>query len=160
MPSEEKSARAGSTAGSGSEGSKRRPPQVEVVVAALLDEVKSIAAAFSRAAFVEKQRWKLRLQDSVVKVGAGVCAGIVGLCFAVSSALLIVVGIRRGLAVLTDDAWWADVVAGLLIAGALGGAFYGALRLMHRSALTKVRRALGTPAANGSGRRSPSARVP
>lgn len=119
--------------------------QASAVLEALRGDLSEGYAALKRSIYIERRALGLALFDSafhVVSVAAGV---IVAVTLVITASVLTVIGLRRGIATWSQDAWWSDLLlAGVLLAiVGLGAWTYH--RWMHRSTLAGTRRHLASP---------------
>lgn len=132
------------TANSHESRPKERPQSEDIG-----DAWKAMRAEFSlgfkalrRSLYVERQALRLALFDSAFHVASVAAGAFVGIGLAVTGAVLLVLGVRRGFETLSGGAWWGDVLLGVVLFALVGASAYGYRRWMHRSTLTRTRRKL------------------
>ncbi len=132
------------TANSPESRPKERPETEDMGVAwkAMRTEFSLGFKALRRSFYVERQALHLALFDSAFYVAAAVAGVLIATGLAVTAAVLLVLGVRRGVEQLTGGAWWGDVLLSVALFAIIGSSAYGYRRWMHRSTLTKTRRKL------------------
>jgi len=120
-----------------------KPETLETATRKLKSEWHEAFTALKRALYLEKQAFGLKLFDVAFRVAVVVCGGFTVIALSIAGALLLVIGARRGLAVWTNDAWWADLVLGAMILGILGLAAHLSRRAVHRGTLARAQAHLG-----------------
>ncbi len=119
--------------------------QADEALEALRRDLVQGYAALKRSLYIERRALGLALFDSafhVVSVAAGV---VVAVTLAITASVLTVIGLRRGVATWSQDAWWSDILlAGVLLA-IVGLGAWSYRRWMHRSTLSDTRRRLAPP---------------
>ncbi len=119
------------------------PETLEAATGKLRSEWNQAFTALKRSLYVERRALGLKLFDVTFRVALVVCGILTAIALSIAGALLLVIGARRGLAVWTHDAWWADVVLGAVILGLLGLAAHLARRAVHRATLARTQEHLG-----------------
>jgi hypothetical protein len=125
-------------------GASARTASDEFTVARghLSDEIKAAFVALKRSLYIERQALGLSLFDTGYRLAGFAAAAICGIAVALVATLLSVASARRGLQVLTDGAWWSDLVLAVLLMVLLAGAAHALRRFIHRSTLAETRRVL------------------
>lgn len=87
-----------------------------------MDVVDEITSALGRSFYLERRALGLVITDFGHQVLLSIVLWAIVGSLLVASALLIVAGLRSGLALLTADAWWSDLVigAGMMISTTAG----------------------------------------
>lgn len=138
--------------------STSEPDEFQAALGTLRAEFGSTWNAVRRAAYVERQSLGLTMYDAASKLIGWACALAALFVLTISAVLLFLHGARRGLQEWTDDAWWCDPALAILVAGGVVLAFHGLRRHVHRSTLSRVKRALASDdrlgTANPSGERT------
>lgn len=135
-----------------SSGSSERPSNDESRAARerLGADFGQMVAALKRAAYLERRLLGLTIATTIVRAASIAAAIVAGIVVAGAAALLAIAGARRGVQLLTDGAWWADILLAVGLIAALCASVHFTLRAVHRSALARTRRELGASGAHGA----------
>jgi hypothetical protein len=127
----------------------RKDEELANATALLRAEYDQARSALGRLWFVERQRLRVKALDAAFQAGAALCALAAATTITVLTVLLLVGSTRRVMAQWTGDAWWSDVVLGVLLVALLAIAASLARRAFHRKALAAAQRHLAqVPAAS------------
>lgn len=118
------------------------PKRLEAAANSLSQEINAIWVAFTRSLDLQRRAVALRLFDTAWRAGVAALAAVVAVVAAAAATLLLVAGVRRGLATWTDNAWWSDLVLGGAMAAVLCIGLYSLQRTVHRNALKQIQRKL------------------
>lgn len=123
------------------------PPPDELQIAAdrLRREIDQTIQSAKRALYVRREVLTLSLFDLGFGAGTVAIAGAGAIALAIAAALLLVNGVRRGMAQWTHDAWWSDVAVATAIAAAVALVAWSVKRRMHKAVLARTRARLETP---------------
>lgn len=123
---------------------KERPETEEVGAAwkAMSAEFSLGFKALRRSFYVERQALRLALFDSAFHIASVAAGALVGIGLAITGAVLLVLGIRRGFEQLSGGAWWGDVLLAVVLFTVVGTSAYAYRRWMHRSTLLRTQRKL------------------
>ena len=116
---------------------------LETATRKLRSEWEQMLTALKRAFYVERQAMSLKLFDIGFKIALGILGGFTAIALCIAAALLVVLGARRGLVLLSHDAWWVDLVLGAAILGIFGLVAHLARRSVHKGTLARTKAQLG-----------------
>lgn len=109
---------------------------------ALNTEIHGVFRSLKRALYVEKRVLGLTMFDAGYRLAGFAAVTLSGLAISLVATLLLVASVRRGLQVLTQDAWWSDLILAVVLLALLFGAAPAYRRFIHRSTLAETRREL------------------
>ncbi len=113
--------------------------ELEALVRELRANARGIYGSLKRLVFVEWQRLRLRAVDGFFRAAFFLCLLGFALAGSITSAFMIVRGLRGAILAMSDTPWLGDLGAGLLILGiALGGSL--AVRIHLRNSIVRETR--------------------
>lgn len=116
----------------------RKDEEFENATALLHAEYDQARSALGRLWFVERQRLRVKALDAAFKAGVALCALAAATTITILTVLLLVGSTRRGMAQWTGNAWWSDVVIGVVLVAVLVVATLLVRRAYHRKALASA----------------------
>jgi len=134
-----------STKQSGASAAPENAPAADPFLEAtdrLSGEFTKAYSALKRSLYVQRQALRLSLFDAAFKTAGFACIALTGVALTVAAALLFVTGVRNGILLLTDGAWWSDLALALALAGTVFLAARSLRSYVHRSVLARTRRGL------------------
>ncbi len=108
----------------------------------LRTEVDATWTALKRSFYVERQSLGLSMFEGAFRLMTFIGLGATGIALTILAAFLVVGSARRGLAMLTKDAWWSDIVVAAFLGLSVVLIAHAVRRYVHRSVLASTRRGL------------------
>lgn len=100
--------------------------------------------ALRRSLFVERKALGLSIFESAFQFLTLLGLAATGIALTITAALLFVGSARRGLALLTEGAWWSDLVLAFALGATVVLVAHSVRRYVHRSVLASTLRGLAS----------------
>jgi hypothetical protein len=130
------------TTAAASSGADPAAAEVERLAKDLRTDGERILRGLKRVGYVEWKRLNLRAVDIGFRVGLFALGGALALTLAITATVFLVSGIRGAFLAGIGSAWVADLLTGVVVLGAIAGAFFAVQARVRAQLLVSTKRAI------------------